>query len=147
MILSNCCVVTQFYYRIIAMDTFLLFQLHFTMRSSHSFLLLPNISTLAYEVAPQMTANSIIISTSCNGYMMLLLLLVSSIPSNTSIKLNFFMIHSSSRLSRHTPHFNPIFRLSERFSLTAPHRTGRAVFPHPALQQKIRISMRFSDRL
>ena len=35
----------------------------------------------------------------------------------------------------------------ERFSLTAPHRTGRAVFPHPALQQKIRISMRFSDRL
>ena len=32
MILSNWCVVTQFYYKIIAMDTFLLFQLHFTTR-------------------------------------------------------------------------------------------------------------------
>ena len=32
MILSNWCVVTQFYYRIIAVDTFLLFQLHFTTR-------------------------------------------------------------------------------------------------------------------
>ena len=31
-----------------------------------------------------------------------------------------------------------MFRLSERFSLTAPHRTGLAVFPHPALQQEIR---------
>lgn len=45
---------------------------------------------------------------------------------------------SSSRLSRLPPLFNPMFRLSERFSLTAPHRTGLAVFPHPALQQEIR---------
>ena len=36
---------------------------------------------------------------------------------------------------------------SERFSLTAPHRTGLADFPHPALQQEIHINTRLSDRL
>lgn len=53
--------------------------------------ILPNISTLAYEIAPQMTAKSIIIITSFSGYMTLLFLLVSSILSMTSIRLNFFM--------------------------------------------------------
>ena len=58
---------------------------------SHSSLLYPNISTLAYEVAPQITAVSMINSTSCSGYHTLLFRRVSSIPSSTSCKLSFFI--------------------------------------------------------
>ena len=53
---------------------------------------------------------------------------------------DYNIIHYSRRVDflDFTPLFNPIFSLSERFSLTAPHRTGLADFPHPALQQNIR---------
>lgn len=58
---------------------------------SHCSLLFPNISTFVYDVAPHMTAVSMINSTSSSGYHTLRSRRVSSIPSSTSCKLSFFI--------------------------------------------------------
>ena len=60
---------------------------------NHSYLLRANISIREYDVAPHIMAVSIMKSTSLNGYITLLLLRVSSIPSSISSRLNFFMVY------------------------------------------------------
>lgn len=66
---------------------------------SHFSLLFPNISTFAWDVAPQITAVNIINSTSYSGYHTLRSRRISSIPSSTSCKLSCFITMPPSALS------------------------------------------------